>query len=341
MNNTETFYVDFLRDCDGDKLVWIMTQLSESNIPNKLNGRSINGFVLQVPQGHLGLALSVYHQPIGEFLVGLENTTITISDLPNNHEFFTLDYRPGTVTTPAETYQPADPEAIEVEHTVVDATIEDVTIIAETSVPIELSLEEAVPEPEIGKTIPPAKHGKKPQGASLASGEMKPPTGVVVDDFDSAWDWDDDDDGEPVPKTAESVLKDAEAVGVQHLPHCDMMIQLDPAKSKLVTCFEVMSTNLSRLAAHVLPNDTEKLVVYVGFKGSEISYRYYPISPEVYTEGINEAIKKTGDPKTASIGQWFWEQLRNRADVGDITCQRYAGDGQWAVVHPSKKKGAK
>lgn len=323
MSEKEIVYADFMRGVHHPKIGWIMDQLAPLGIPTRIHGESINGPVLQIAQGYFELAMSVINREIGQFNVGLDNRSITISDLPDNHAFFHKS-DPLTLSAPIEVV----PERVEI-----PSTPPALTIVPPTTGKVPVDVPKKDMETQAGafvdKKTKPRIHGQKPDGAVLATSTSH----VPVDD-DSIWD--DGDWGEEEVSAEWANYEELEAKAKTILKWSTQMILNEPNKSSMVDIFEINSSHMSTIGATVFPSATDHMIIYCGFKGGATNYRYHPVSQQVWCELLEDAIKTAnGQSPEASVGEVFWDCLRKPAEEGKIVAERYEDEGKWVKI-PTK-----
>ena len=327
---SEVIYTDFIRGVKHPKITWIMDRLKEIGVPHRIHGESIHGPVLQIEKGREGLAMDIVNLVVGELFIGVTNKTITIGDLPDNHEIFEST---GTATV----YPPHVQEALDTDWGGAGPDAGDIVEVQETAQVV------IVPKSTASGKVPvdmPKKmartYGKPPEGPVIA--KSVPPV-VEVEG------WNDDDWGDdPEPDGEETITQKADRL----IKWQDQLIMVDPAKSFTCRVYEINSSHMSSMGAMpmfpspVTIEDRHKgmLWVYVGFKGGKFHYRYFPVTQVQWEELLTEAVDNVVSKRSAetSVGKVFWDLLRGPAEAGKIVCQRYDMEGVWTPVSAKDPK---
>lgn len=334
----EVIFADWLRGVHYPKLDWVIHELKQLGIPHRVSGSAIRGgSVLQIEKGRETMAMDILNRVIGELHVGVDNRTITIADLPDDHQLFRVE--PYTSNGPLTHQFPTSEEL----NRVVDSTLFSV----DPKTGADLSLTDKInklPSPanvpvitvipktptDLPKKQMERKFGKQAVGPVVVTIPKKvdpEPTPVVEDD-----DWDDEDWGDPEPET---VTQQADRL----LEYSDQLVMWDTVRQYNCRVYEVNSSHMSRIGAMQMhPPTGTSYAVLVGFKGKDLPYRYYPVLVSQWEQLLAEAIKNHElGPNAASVGEAFWKILRGPAETGHLVCERYDDGGNWVKVNPVKK----
>lgn len=324
----EIIYADWLRGVHYPKLDWVIHELKQLGIPHRVSGSAMKGgSVLQIEKGRETMAMDILNRVIGELHVGVQNRTVTIADLPDDHELFRVD-KSNVAQFPSS--EPPTPSFLIDPKTGAELSLTDK--INKLPNPADVPMVTIIPKTptDLPKRQMERKFGRQPVGPVVVTIPKKvgpEPVPVVEDD-----DWDDEDWGDP---QSETITQQADRL----LEYSDQLIMWDTARQYTCRVYEVNSSHMSRIGAMQMhPPMGTSYAVLIGFKGKDLPYRYYPVQVSQWEQLLAEAIKNHElGSKAASVGEEFWRILRGPAEAGQIVCERYDDGGNWVKVNPVKK----
>jgi len=301
------------------------------------------GYILKIEQGQKEMVEDLLNVVIGKFdfdkipYAGTAKITgkaiIRVWDLPDNHPFFEEWIQFKAQADFDKTLEDAEAGNGVPVPAVKTATVEEVEA---QLAPVGKTLEETLAEEEEA-------FGPAPDREALLTGKTEEAPAEVEedeDDDDATWgdledgdgsedeefeaEEEDDEDWDTVYLQADTLLKKFK----QEFPMKDN-------KTLSVDFYDVESSNVSAIGYRVT-NDPIITVFYVKFKQGGTYYRYRPVAIAHANDIINEAVKKQMGRQEASVGSLFHSLLKEKADEGAISCQRFNEEKETWVVVPTK-----
>jgi hypothetical protein len=325
-------YVPFKAGIKHPKLSWLILMLNRYGIPHLISkGQTLSGPMLYVQQGTIELATGILTQELAVFIARTTNyeegpdvtITVTIDDLPDNHEFFSLQLQGQEVMRIVEAPPPTVLEVIEVEGTVIHDVIGDITTeirehleekLAQDDDDDDWGFDEVSLEAEDAVVEEPAPAKKKKKDKTVK------PTNDP--DFDTAT--------EPapinVPVTGTEFLRADELLAFEDVQF--------PVVKKPIRMYDVNSSNISAIGAKIT-DDPLVVTMYIRFKTGDNVYRYNPISTADWNSTLNEAVRRQQGIQEASVGSFYYHTVKVKAEDGSIKCQRLVPESDsWMDVLP-------
>jgi hypothetical protein len=100
--------------------------------------------------------------------------------------------------------------------------------------------------------------------------------------------------------------------------------------------YDVDSSNISTIGYRMTTKDPSVTTFYTLFKGGKY-YRYNPVPLGIAQELLGEAVKVHAGYQEASVGVAFGVLIKEKAEAGDINCQRLDENG-WTPVQPKSQR---
>ena len=351
-------FVNFRSGLKHPKLSWVISMLNKYGIAHNVVP-GLKGITLQVEQGGIEIASTILTQELGSFdAVALNNEdqppvriTVTVDDLPDDHEFFQLEPTPLRVVkgdfkkdslqkqvdkiveaggTPV--LGPQTDDEIDAEFDAAIGSAKNVTPVVEEDdddddwdfgdeddeepVPTPDPVEEPATDPDfVAEEAPKVSTPKKKK-------KMKEKKEAVDPDFDAAVDSTDD---------LSSPVDGTEFLEVDKVLQFED-IQFKDVKSGPIRMYDVNSSTLSAIGAKVLNSDPLVVTFYVRFKAGGSVYRYNPVPTADWNTIVNLCIRRTvHGVQEASGGSFLHHAIKVKAEEGLIKCQRLT-DASWVTV---------
>lgn len=356
MSNTdERNYVNFRAGIKHPKLSWLVALLNKYGVAHRMQN-TLQGQMLQVEKGTVELACEILNQELGRFTARVLNDddaptmdiTVTIDDLPNDHEFFAMQTQtkdgslvisvpakvtPELVAEIGETLEEIFPDPV-VEDDEEDEDEEDDSFWGFTDE--DEDEDESVPEPSVGMVIdveakviedePNFLDTMKDEAQAEFAKSKKPkkekpvPSEPVDPDFETA----------VASESNENDFLEAEQV----LPFEETQF---PDTRDTIRMFDVDSSTLSAFGMRAMNKDPLLSTVYVRFKSGGTLYRYNPVPVKDANLILSTIIRRYKGVQEESPGSVFHYTIKVKGEEGTINVQRLDGE-RWVVVLPKSER---